>query len=143
MATLLKDLTRDYNVDFISLQETVKKSYTDKFFKSIEPDRAFAWQWIPAESKSGGVLCGIKSEKFDTISCEIGSHAILAKVVDKKTFKKMSLISVYGPVHDDKKEEFLTELSCVCSDNSYLLVIGGDFNTLRYSSEKNKPFRGN
>ncbi|WVZ97093.1 hypothetical protein U9M48_042654, partial [Paspalum notatum var. saurae] len=45
---------------------------------------------------------------------------------------------VYGPAHDDKKNEFLAELSSFCARNSEPYVIGGDFNIIRFSHERNK-----
>ena len=52
-------------------------------------------------------------------------------------------MSVYGPPHDDNKEEFLIELSQICTNQSYPALIGGDFNIIRFSSERNKKFIGN
>jgi hypothetical protein len=43
----------------------------------------------------------------------------------------------------EDKEEFLTELGTVCSDQSLPLLVGGDFNIIRFSSEKNKNMRRN
>jgi endonuclease/exonuclease/phosphatase family metal-dependent hydrolase len=50
---------------------------------------------------------------------------------------------VYGPAHDDKREQFLSELSGICAKDDVPTLLGGDFNILRYSSEKNKLFSGN
>ena len=55
----------------------------------------------------------------------------------------MTLAIVYGPTHNDKKDKFLTEISNICGSSKSPLLIGGDFNILRYSSEKNKKFAGN
>jgi hypothetical protein len=41
------------------------------------------------------------------------------------------------------KEEFLTELGMVCSDQILPLLIGGYFNIIRFSFEKNKRMRSN
>jgi hypothetical protein len=49
---------------------------------------------------------------------------------------------VYGPAHDDKKEQFLTELSTICAKNDLPLLVG-ETNILRYSDENNKNFYGN
>ncbi|CAN6252305.1 unnamed protein product [Urochloa humidicola] len=55
----------------------------------------------------------------------------------------MSLVIVYGPAQDDNKEQFLTELSSICASRKYPMLIGGDFNILRFSGEKNKTFHSN
>jgi hypothetical protein len=34
-------IIKDYGVDFIGLQETMKKDYTAAFFRKIDPENAF------------------------------------------------------------------------------------------------------
>lgn len=139
MSSCLKDLLYTYHVDFVGPQETIKKNYSENFFRKVDPGKSFAWHWIPSVGRSGGVLCGINSENFDIISVNIGTFAVKAIVLDKKLNKKVCWVTVYGPPHDDKKEEFLTEMASLCSDQSLPLLIGGDFNILRFSSKKTKP----
>lgn len=45
---------------------------------------------------------------------------------------------VYGAAHDENKVQFLTELSAFCSRNKDPIIIGGDFNIIRFASERNK-----
>jgi exonuclease III len=45
---------------------------------------------------------------------------------------------VYGAAHDENKMEFLSKLASFCSRNKKPILIGGDFNILRYRSERNK-----
>jgi hypothetical protein len=45
---------------------------------------------------------------------------------------------VYGAAQNCDKEEFLVELGNVCNNHSLPLLVGGDFNLLRFSSEKNR-----
>jgi hypothetical protein len=46
------------------------------------------------------------------------------------------LVTVYGPTHYDKKEWFLSELSNIYAKDDLPMLLGGDFNILRYSDEK-------
>ena len=46
---------------------------------------------------------------------------------------------VYGAAHDKKRDKFLDELTSCCGNIKTPYVIGGDFNILRDSSDKNKP----
>lgn len=58
---------------------------------------------------------------------------------DKQNKLKWNLLVVYGAAHDDHKLEFLSELSAFCSKNSDPILIGGDFNIIRFANERNKP----
>jgi hypothetical protein len=48
----------------------------------------------------------------------------------------VGVVVVYGPAQDEFKESFLAELVSMCSHENLPLVIGGDYNILRHSSEK-------
>jgi hypothetical protein len=44
---------------------------------------------------------------------------------------------VYGPSQDDKEKKFLAEMVNMCSHENLPILIGGDFNIMRNSGEKN------
>lgn len=141
LSTYLKEVISEHQIDLIGLQETMKKSYDDKFFRKVDPNKAFAWQWIPSSGRSRGILCGIKLDTFDVINFEVKDFSIIAHVFDKKRREDLCLVIVYGPAHDENKEQFLTELAQICAARKAPMLIGGDFNILRFSSEK--KFLGN
>ena len=55
---------------------------------------------------------------------------------DKVLKIKWNLLVVYGAAHEENKNVFLSELSHFCANNDEALLIGGDFNIIRYSKEK-------
>jgi hypothetical protein len=61
--------------------------------------------------------------------------------MDLKIQQKWCLVIVYGAAQDDEKDDFLSDLSDICRDQSLPLLIGGDFNLLRGSNEKNKALK--
>jgi exonuclease III len=140
LSTFIKELIWDHKVDFIGLQETMKQSYTDKFFRKIDNNSDFSWVWIPSNGKSGGMLSGIRKDRFEIENCETGEFMIIANIFDKMCKKHWSLGNVYGPAQDDLKEKFLAELSRMCFKAKHPLLLGGDFNILRSSADKNKTF---
>jgi exonuclease III len=139
----IKNLLSETGADFIGLQETMKRKYTDKFFRNIDPNRFYAWHWLPSQGRSGGILCGIKKENLDLIKVTEHEFAIEAEVWDKKIKISLRLVIIYGPAHEERREQFLRELSTICAKNDLPMIVGGDFNILRYSSEKNKTFYAN
>jgi hypothetical protein len=56
---------------------------------------------------------------------------------------KWNLVIVYGAAQLEDKEDFLAELINVCQWSSLSLLIEGEFNFHRFSSEKNKDMRKN
>jgi hypothetical protein len=49
-----------------------------------------------------------------------------------------SLVAVYGATQEEYKADFLRELVNLAKDNPYPILIGGDFNLLRFRHEKSK-----
>lgn len=62
--TCLKELIGDYKVDFVCIQETMRKKFDDKFFRSLDGQENFQWAWIPSRGKSRGMLSGIRKERL-------------------------------------------------------------------------------
>jgi hypothetical protein len=56
----IKYLLTETNADFIGVQETMKRKYTEKFFRNIDPNKLYAWHWLPSQGRSGGIFCGVK-----------------------------------------------------------------------------------
>lgn len=110
-------------VHFIGLEETMKTKYHESWFRSIAGPRNFVWQHTPPRGRSCGLLLGVNADVLKTMEVELGTH----------------LVVVYGPAQVDDKEFFLTEFAQVCSSLKGLVVIGGNFNILRKTCDKNKP----
>jgi hypothetical protein len=51
---------------------------------------------------------------------------------------KLALVAVYGLARSNLKEQFLTEMVHMCNHEQLPILIGGDFNILRNTSEKSK-----
>jgi exonuclease III len=49
-------------------------------------------------------------------------------------------VNIYGAAQEENKEAFLRELASFCAKIKEPYVMGGDFNIMRFSSDKNKVF---
>jgi hypothetical protein len=136
IATKVKDLYTEYKADFVGIQETMKNRYSDKFFRLIDPHQSFTWHWLPSIGKSGGILCGTRKEKFDIIKVEEKEFLVEVEVFDRSLRKNLSLVMVYGPAHEDRRDSFLSELAETCAKIKIPTLIGGDFNIPRFNNEK-------
>lgn len=138
MTTCFSDLIKEHSLDFLCLQETMKKKFPSSFFRKIDPYNTFDWNWIPSASKSGGLFCGVKKEKLEVVSWSLGKYILQVTVFYVEKQCVWALLNVYGAAHDEHKYEFLEELASFCSHLSMPYIVGGDFNILRHCGEKNK-----
>jgi len=141
MSTFVKTLLWEHHADFVGFQETIKSKYPMSFFL----EKLILNRFLSGGGFHPGVdleefYLDLKKERFDILSSDVGTYSITAKVFDKKMRKNICLVSVYGPAQDEGKEAFLTELAHICFKNKEPMLIGGDFNILRFSEDKNKAF---
>jgi exonuclease III len=67
-----------------------------------------------------------------------GDYHIKLHIRNKADNFTWSLVAVYGPAQEEYKAAFLRELDNLAKDKPYPILIGGDFNLLRFRHEKSK-----
>lgn len=135
--TFLKNLILDKKFHFIGLQETMIPECNDSLLRKFDMNQEYLWMWNSSRGKSGGILVGIQIQRFDVGSFKQGEFMLQMNLSDKELKTKWNLLVVYGAAQEENKIKFLAELSYFCASNVEPILIGGDFNTIRYSYEKN------
>ena len=130
----LKDFISNNSLDFVGIQETKKECFHQSFFDCFGQ---FSWNFLPANGTTGGVLVGFKTSKFKILAWNFKNFCVSALVTNVEDNFFWRLITVYGSPSDDHKHEFLEELHSLLGDWDGPTLIGGDFNLIRGTSEKN------
>jgi exonuclease III len=133
----LFDLTKEQQLDFIALLETKKSDYTTPELSHLCTNKTFCLSWAPPNGCSGGILVGVNSEKFTIQNFVHGNFHVKFKLQNKYDNFEWILIAVYGAAQEEEKERFLRELVQTCNVENLPLIVGGDFNIIRKSQEKN------
>src|SRR3954469_20679907 len=92
----------------------------------------------PPRGRSGGILLGVRDETMEILASSVGDFFIKLHIRNKADDFVWSLVAVYGAVQDVYKADFLRELVNLAKDNPYPILIGGDFNLVRFPSEKSR-----
>ena len=138
MVPCLADMIKDHSLDFVCIQDTHKRDFKKCFLRRIDCHDIFEWDWIPSIGRSGGMLCGVKKNKFDLVSCVKRKYSMQMNLFDTSINVFWSLCCVYGAAHEEDKQEFLVELVDMCSHIPTPYIVGGDFNIIRHYGDKNK-----
>ena len=133
MATCLSDLISDHSIDFLGLQETLKKDFSPKIIRRFDPFGNFHWEWVPVVGRSGGILCGIRTNTLEVLGCTKGRYLLQLNIKDFKTKKAWILFVVYGSAHEEHRDDFLRELASFCNSTDLPYIVDEDFNILRHS----------
>lgn len=134
----ISELTKEQNLSFIAISETIKRSFTESFLRNLCGGRNFIWHTKEPSGHSGGILMGIDMDIYDIGAIDEGDFYVKFILCNKNDCFKWALTVVYGPAQNDRKDAFLTELVQLVSRETLPIVIGGDFNILRCPKDKNK-----
>ncbi|KAG2656080.1 hypothetical protein PVAP13_1KG057385 [Panicum virgatum] len=128
---------RESHADIVGIMETKKESFTPGFLKSLTGLTPFVWSLLPARGSAGGILVGANSDMFTLTVSEILDFSISVFLLDKKTGFSWKMVVVYGSPYEERKQAFLDEIHLVLSKWDGPTLIAGDFNLVRFSSDKN------
>jgi exonuclease III len=134
--TQLRDYMKQHSLDILGLQETIKQDFSTAELRSLECGGQFAWNWLPADGHSGGLLLGFRDECFEVGSWKKGTFFLSASVFQRKTRLKWCFFLVYGPADHRRTDEFLVELEREVLAAPFPVVVGGDFNLIRTAGDK-------
>jgi hypothetical protein len=88
MSVFLQDLIKNQMLDFVALQETIKKDYSPTSFRKIDPSNWFCWKWSPSVGRAGGILGSFKISRFDICDTIVSRFYIKVIVFYIKIQKK-------------------------------------------------------
>ena len=108
----------------------------DSLLRKFDTNQDCLWIWNPSKGKSRGILVGVRIDIYDVVSFKQGEFMIQLNLWDKQARMKWNLLIVYGAAQEEGKMTFLSELSNFYSINQEPMLIGGDFNIIRYAKEK-------
>lgn len=131
-----KNLMSQHNLEVICLQETIKRDFTNHMLQDLVNGQDFSWIWTEAEGHSGGTLTGVKNGDIEMISGDKGVFFSSIKAKSRQDNLEWEVINVYGPVQNERKVEFIEELTTKINNLQCSFILGGDFNLIRYASEK-------
>jgi exonuclease III len=134
--TQLMDYMSKNRLDILGLQETIKQDFSYAELRSLECGSQFNWSWLPAEGHSGGMLLGFRDDFFEVGEWRKGTFFISALILQRSNNMKWCFMLVYGPADHIGTNEFLEELERSVAACPVLIVVGGDFNLIRFAGDK-------
>ena len=129
---------RDHNLDFVAISETGRRDFTATVLNRISGGLDFQWYCRPPRGRSGGILLGVNSNSMEVLAVLDEDFHIKIHVRNKVDNFVWTLVAVYGAAQEEYKAAFLRELVNLAKDNPHPILIGGDFNLLRYRHEKSR-----
>ena len=87
---------RDEAIDIFGLQETIQQDLSIQELEGLSSYK-FVWQWLPTNGRSGGILMGVKEEKFEVEDMDRGEFFLSMTITDRTSHFCWEVSIVYGP----------------------------------------------
>jgi exonuclease III len=121
----LSELIIKEKVDVVGVQETIKQSFSLRELQRLNQGGEYSWEWVPAIGHSGGILMGVKKDRFEVEEWETGDFFVGAIIRDRLKNIRCEVITVYGPVDHQRSNAFLEELDTKCKGLMLPAILGG------------------
>ncbi|KAG9440626.1 hypothetical protein H6P81_020791 [Aristolochia fimbriata] len=112
------------------MKEMLRKNKVTIVFFQETKLRAFS------QGSAGGNAIFWDSSEVEVIETEEGQYSLAVHFRSLKDNKHWVALSVYGPTTYSQRQDFRYELSAIIQLWSLPWIVGGDFNVIRYCSEK-------
>jgi hypothetical protein len=129
---------KDHNLDFVAISETRRRDFSQTLLDRLSGGVEFEWTSQPPRGRLGGILLGVRTYTMKVLERSSGDYHIKLHIRNRADNFTWSLVTVYGAAQEEFKADFLCELVNLAKVNPHPILIGGDFNLLRFHREKSK-----
>ena len=132
----IKNALKLWNGDIICLQETKLDHIGRAVIRSLWGNRFADWAYQESEGASGGTVIMWDKRVVEVQNCVKGQYSISCRFKNIQDQREWAYSGVYGPNVDADRGILWEELAGVHSWWGVPWCIGGDFNVVRFPSEK-------
>jgi exonuclease III len=133
---VLKNWLRKWKVDIVCLQKTKLDKVDGRVIQSIWGNRFVGWEVLNAVNTAGGVLLLWDKRVVNQVDSKVGIFSVSCRWKSLIDGFEWVGTGVYGPNRDESRSELWEELSEVRHQWSQPWCIFGDFNVVRFPSER-------
>ncbi|KAE8817710.1 hypothetical protein D1007_04570 [Hordeum vulgare] len=134
----LIEYLRQEEIDIVGLEETIRQDFSMHELHGLSYQQ-FASQWLPATGQFGGILLGVREDAFSVEYMDRGEFFVSMTVTDRQVHLSWEVIIVYGLVDHGHSADLLAELKNKVEGCTTPVVVAGDFNLIRWDSNKSSP----
>jgi exonuclease III len=133
---MVRNLLRQWRVDIVCLQETKLELISRKDVTNLWGCRYVDWCYVAASGAAGGILLMWDKRVVTRLNMEVGEYVAACSFKNVVDNFKWAFAEVYGPNGDFERRRLWEELAGLMSWWNVPWCIGGDFNVIRFPSER-------
>ena len=132
----VRNLIKRWRVDLVCFQETKLNVVSRGLIGSLWGGRHVDWLFVGSQGASGGILLIWDKRYMQRVDEALGNFSVSCKFRMVSTGVEWAFSGVYGPHNSADRGLLWEELSGVHGWWEVPWVVGGDFNVVRYPSER-------
>jgi hypothetical protein len=132
----VRHMLKLWNADIVCLQETKLDFIDRRVIWSLWGIHHVDWLYLGSEGASGGILMMWDRRVVEKMDSAVGQYSISCKFRNVLDQTDWAFSGVYGPNINSERDIMWEELAGVASWWGVPWVIGGDFNVVRFPSER-------
>uniref|UniRef100_A0A2N9IB59 Uncharacterized protein n=1 Tax=Fagus sylvatica TaxID=28930 RepID=A0A2N9IB59_FAGSY len=125
-----------WKADVVCLQETKLMAVTQGLIRSLWRCRYVDWLSLDSVGASGGIILMWDKRVVDRVDVAIGNFSVSCRFSEVATGFEWAFSGVYGPNRAMERSLMWEELAGIASWWEVPWCVGGDFNIVRYPSER-------
>ncbi|KAG9458670.1 hypothetical protein H6P81_003178 [Aristolochia fimbriata] len=133
---LVRETLRKNKTKLALLQETKLSQITSALARDIWYQRRPTYIEIGAMGSSGGLVAFWDCRELELIQSEAGNYTLALKFKELTKDTVWTVLVVYGPTAAAQRQEFWDEIAALISLWDLPWMLGGDFNVIRFPTEK-------
>jgi hypothetical protein len=133
---VVRNLLRQWRVDIVCLQETKLELITRRDINSIWGCPYVGWCYVAAVGTAGGILLMWDKRVVSSLVTEVGDFVAACSFKNVVDGFEWAFAGVYGPNSDWDRRLLWEELAGLLCGWDLPWCIGGDFNVVRFPSER-------
>jgi exonuclease III len=132
-------LVNERKCNIICFQVTKREYFDHSYLRNFCTRKFTNFNYTPSIGSSGGIITIWNGGVFNGILVSQDTHHVTTEFTCNSSGKKWYLKNIYGPVHNEDRQNFITWLSNLDSTQMNLWIILGDFNLIRDLEDINRP----
>ena len=132
----IRNLLSSWKADIVCLQETKLEWITRGIVRSIWSCPYVDWLYLGSDGASGGILLIWNSRVVEKVEEAVGHFSVSCEFKNVGDQFEWAFTSVYGPNLNNRRRLMWEELTGLISWWDLPWCLGGDFNIIRFPSER-------
>jgi hypothetical protein len=132
----VRNLLRQWRVDIVCLQETKLDFISRKIINSLWGCSYVDYCYVASSGASGGILLMWNKKVVSSLETEVGDYVTGCRFKNVVDGFEWAFVGVYGPNGNSDRHWLWDELAGLLSSWVLPWCIGGDFNVIRFPSER-------